>query len=190
MVFSKTENHGNKIAVTSIPSFIWSVNIKTRTQHGKNKICQVSLLLDLGMHWPYVAVLIRFHYPKASLFLVITFHSLILDVQSEQRPNAVQRPENILKIDAKDVSIYGHPAKIYLIYVSYKVNSQVGHHNHIITIHIYMFCSILSTQKTSNKYVKHTAGHMDRQKLVVKCTSPSPFEPRKKPLLLSIILVG
>lgn len=38
-----------------------------------------------------------------------------------------------------------------------------------------MFCSILSTQKTSNKYVKHTAGHMDRQKLVVKCTSPSTF---------------
>ena len=56
-----------------------------------------------------VAVLIRFHYPKASLFLVINFHSLILDVQSEQRPNAVQRQESILKIDAKDVSIYGHP---------------------------------------------------------------------------------
>ena len=146
MVFSKTENHGNKIAVTSIPSFIWSVNIKTRTQHGKNKICQVSLLLDLGMHWPYVAVLIRFHYPKASLFLVITFHSLILDVQSEQRPNAVQRPENILKIDAKDVSIYGHPAKIYLIYVSYKVNSQVGHHNHIITIHIYVLLHLEYTK--------------------------------------------
>lgn len=56
-----------------------------------------------------VAVLIRFHYPKASLFLVITFHSLILDVQSEQRPHAVQRQENILKIDAKDVFFLWSP---------------------------------------------------------------------------------
>ena len=34
---ARKKNHCNKIAVTSIPSFIWSVNIKKRTQHLKKE---------------------------------------------------------------------------------------------------------------------------------------------------------
>lgn len=88
--------------------------------------------LDLGMHWPMCRC-----FDQVQL-------SQSIPVSGRERYQ-ISMPETCLYMVT--------PQDLPKISIKYKVNSQVGHHNHmkyIIYTYKYIFCSILSTQNTSN----------------------------------------